>query len=242
MKRKEGFWQLWRRDLPSMTSNMMPVLQFLREAKQQGWAFQLLVDVNKKTRRVLTERDWIFESKGPDGLKYAITERGLNALKVYEPVLKRDDGICPTCNEQPVHYYSTGRKAGYCKECLCDLARRRYKRAGNGIRQDRMCSRCRKFPVHVRPSGRAITYCMHCKNVLGRRQKKRMHRRNIKRIQNGEFLKCGREGCNEPRYHSENTVYDWCHQHYREYINDYMHRKNAGKPAGKIGRPKKVIQ
>lgn len=166
--------------------------------------------------------------------------RGLNALHIFEEPTRRYDDLCPSCCERPKHHYSTGRKAGYCKECLKNSSRRRYKLKLYGIRHDRMCSRCHKFPVHVRPSGRAITYCLHCKNVLGRREKKRMHKRNIRRIANGELLPCRREGCNEQRYHSDNTVYDYCYAHYREYMNDYHQRKAASRPKKPIGRPKKV--
>jgi hypothetical protein len=121
------------------------------------------------------------------------------------------------------------------------MSTRRYKLRIYGIRHDRMCSRCHKFPVHVRPSGRAITYCLHCKNVLNRREKRRMHKRNIQRIAAGELLPCAREGCNEQRYHSANTVYDWCHKHYREYMNDYCRRKAADRPKKPLGRPKKAV-
>lgn len=238
--KREGYWQRGRRGLPQMTSYMMPVLQFLRDAKREGWTFVALDKVHGKTLNTLLERDWVFESVGIDGsVKHSITERGLQALKVYEPKLRRDDGMCPECEGQPVHRYKSGRKAGYCKDCLSKRAKDNYVRRVGQARPDRLCSRCRKFPRYVRPSGRCIPYCLHCKNVLGRRQKRRMHKRNIKRIQNGELLPCLREGCNEQRYHSQNTVYDWCHKHYREYMNDYYKRKNEGKPPKPLGRPKK---
>jgi hypothetical protein len=223
-----------------MSRKQMTILQFLAQSKQSGFEFVKLPKINAKTLRVLIEFDWIFASPGFDGIRYKITARGLKVLHIFEQPSRHFDDMCPSCCERPKHRYGTGRKAGYCHECLQDLAKRRYKRVGYGIRQDRMCSRCHKFPVYVRPNGRVITYCLHCKNVLNRREKRRMHKRNLQRIANGELLPCGRDGCNEQRYHTANTVYDLCYVHYREYINDYCRRKAASKPKKPLGRPKKI--
>jgi hypothetical protein len=219
----------------------MQILQFLEQSKQADYEFVELPKVHPKTLRVMAERDWIFASTGIDGsTRYKITYRGVQALHIFEQHPRRFDNLCPSCCERPKHVYGTGRKAGYCRECLRDLAIRRYKRAGYGIRADRMCSRCRKFPVYVRPSGKVITYCLHCKNVMNRREKKRAHKRNLRRIAAGELIPCIRPGCNEPRYHSQKTVYDYCYAHYREYMNEYCRRKAAARPKKPIGRPKKV--
>jgi hypothetical protein len=234
-------WKQRRRHGISMSRRQFVVLQQLEQSKLNGFEFMDLQGVHKNTLNFLQREDYIFASPGIDGTRYKITYRGLKVLRIFEQPTRNFDDMCPTCCERPKHFYNTGRKAGYCKECLGEMSKRAYKRKGYGIRQDRMCSRCRKFPVHVRKNGRAITYCMHCKNVLGRRQKKRMHKRNIRRIAAGELLPCLRPGCNEQRYHTANTVYDWCHKHYREYMNDYHQRKAATRPKKPLGRPKKVV-
>ena len=233
-------WKQRHRHGMCMSHKQMTILQFLEQSKRAGFEFAELPKIDPRTLRSMAEQDWIFASPGLDGIRYKITARGLKALHIFEQPTRRFDDMCPSCCEQPKHRYSSGRKAGYCRECLRDLAKRQYKRKGYGIRQDRMCSRCGKFPVYVRPSGRAITYCLHCKNVMNRREKRRAHKRNIARIAAGEHIPCIRAGCNEPRYHSENTVYDYCYAHYREYMNDYYRRKAANRPKKPIGRPKKV--
>lgn len=233
-------WKQRRRSGIVMSHRQMEILQFLDQSKRSGFEFVKLPKIHIKTLNAMIDADWIFASPGHDGIRHKITARGLKALHIFEQPTRRFDDLCPSCCERPKHHYKTGRKAGYCRECMSDLAKRRYKRAGYGIRQDRLCSRCHKFPVHVRASGRAITYCMHCKNVLGRREKKRMHKRNIQRIANGELLPCRRPGCNEQRYHTPNTVYDYCYVHYREYMNDYDRRRAASRPKKPLGRPKKV--
>ena len=108
-----------RQGLPLMTTIMLAVLQRLRDANNDGRKFIHLDDVHGRTLRSMETRDWIFSSPGLDGTRHCITGRGLKALAVYEaPSKKRDDGLCPACGTNPIHYYATGKRAGYCERCL----------------------------------------------------------------------------------------------------------------------------
>ena len=220
-------WKQRHRYGMTMSQRQMQILQFLEQSKRQGFEFVTLPKLHPKTLRVMQEQDWIFASPGEDGTRYKITLRGIKALRIFEQPTRRFDDLCPNCCDRPKHRYSTGTKAGYCLDCIHELAARAYKRRGYGIRPDRLCSRCHKFPVYVRPSGKVLTYCLHCKNVMNRREKKRAHRRNLARIANGEHIPCICKGCNEPRYHTQKIVYDYCYAHYREMQNDYNRRKKA---------------
>ena len=240
MTRKADFWERQIDPWPLMTSNMMDVLDYLRRAKQDGWPFVPVEDIDPRTLRALFNRDWIFESTGPDGSRYCITERGERAYKVYEQPTRRNDDICPTCGIRPRHVSQSGRKDGYCLECGNESKRKAYRLKRPGKNPQSMCPRCHKRPRHVYASGRACTYCLHCKNLRSRHGKKRWHKEKLKRVQAGEVLICTRPGCTRPRHVTPSCVYDLCREHYREWHNDYRHRKKAGRVPGKPGRPPKV--
>jgi len=235
-------WQRKLQNYPPMSKKQHDVLGRLLAAKQADILWLELDDVYAHTLRTLFERDLIFKSEHETGTRYKITLRGEKAYKAYAKPTNRRDGICPNCEREPVHYYSTGRRAGYCKACLIQQQRRRYRLRIYGPPVGRLCSRCHKRPVHVRSSGRTISYCLHCQNVRQRRAKKRWHKKRLKQIQAGAVLLCTRPGCTNPRYTTPSCVYDWCHTHYREWYNDYRHRKRAVTPLKKPGRPRKAVQ
>lgn len=89
-----------RRGLAPMTENMLAVLRHLRDLKAQEITYAALRGVDRRTLETLCERDWIMPtserlSAKLGGICYSITGRGEKALNVYEPRLKRDDGLCP---------------------------------------------------------------------------------------------------------------------------------------------------
>lgn len=234
----------WQRQLqyqPPMSKRQFDVLARLLEAKQADALWIELDDIDPRTTRKLMEEDLIFKSEHETGTRYKITFRGEKVYKAYAAPNYRTDGLCPNCEREPVHYYSTGRRAGYCKACLRAQSRRRYQLRIYGVPEGRMCSRCHKRPVHVQSSGRVITYCLHCKNVRSRREKKRLHKKRLKLIQAGMVLLCTRPGCTRPRHVTANCVNDLCREHYREWHNDYRHRKRAVTPVKKPGRPRKSL-
>ncbi len=185
-----------------------------------------LPDVHGRTLWSLLNRDWIFKSPGLDGVRYKLTGRGLKALKVYEPTLRRDDGICPACGIRPRNVYPGGREYGYCAEC-----EREHKREG-------LCPRCKERPKHVARTGRVASYCLQCKAERAKDERKRKHQRLLERIAAGEHIKCLK--CDQPRYHTQNTVYDYCYEHYWQYMNEYNDRRRPGSKASKKRRTKVV--
>lgn len=117
--RKRGNW-------PLMTHRLYDTLVALHDAKAAGQPF-IELDIHGNTAKALSERDWAFKSDGLDGTRWTITGRGEKALKVYSPVVKRGDGLCPRCGLRPVKEYSTGSRDNYCEECLETMPQSRRK-------------------------------------------------------------------------------------------------------------------
>lgn len=219
-----------RRDLPLCTPPMMKVLLELRAAAEADSPFIHLPGVHSRTLRSLLNRDWIFKSPGSDGTRYKVTGRGLKALKVYEPTLRRTDDICPTCGIRPKKVYPGGSKGGYCDECEREHKRKQLKLKGKQLNPDGLCPRCKERPKHKTRKGGVRSYCNVCKKELAKDERKRKHQRLLERIAAGEHIKCLK--CDEPRYHTQNTVYDYCYKHYRQYMNEYNDRRRPdSKPA-----------
>lgn len=221
-----------RRDLPALTPRMMAVLLTLRAADEADSPFILLPGIHKRTLEALFERDWIFASPGLDGTRYKITGRGLKALKVYEPVIKRHDGLCPDCGERPKHITRNGRVEGYCKICLGKSSRRKY-RLHIGKNPNALCPRCKKRTRARLPGGNVTTYCAKCNKVLKRRAKRKQIKTRLQRVLAGEFIKCRLEGCEQPVHHTEKSAYDMCESHWREYMTAYNDRRRPNSRAAK---------
>jgi hypothetical protein len=210
-----------------ITNLQAQVLKFMSDAKKQDWVALPLDEVHMATIKVLLREGWIYESPGPDGMRYRITVEGERAAKLgnLPKASHRTDGICPRCCERPRYTRTTGELAPYCTECSREHARRTYALGVQTVKTGRMCSRCKKRPVKTRSSGRVITYCDHCHNVMNRRGKKRWHKQKLERIRQGEVLLCTRPDCTNPRHYTERTVYDWCLDHHREWHTAYRQRK-----------------
>jgi len=240
MSRPDGYWTRQIDPWPLMTSNMMTVLEFLQQAQAEGWEFVSVDSVPPQTLKSLVNRDWIFASAGADGTRYKITDRGRRAFKAYSQTPPhRFDDICPTCQIRPKHVRKSGMKEAYCLECANETKRKAYALKRPNVKEGRMCSRCGKRPVHTHSGGRAITYCLHCKNVRNRRRKRQDRKKDVALAQQGVVKLCARPGCTRPRHVSPSSVLDWCREHYREWYNEYRHKKKAGRTPGKIGRPRK---
>lgn len=219
-----------RRDLPLCTPPMMKVLLALREAAAADSPFVHLPHVHAATIKSLLERDWIFASPGSDGIRYKLTGRGLKALKVYEPTLRRSDHVCPACGVRPRKVYPNGREYGYCDECEKEHKRKQWKLKGKQLKHEGLCPRCKVRPKHKTNSGRVQSYCNTCKKEKAKAERKRKHQRLLERIAAGEHVKCLK--CDQPRYHTENTVYDYCYEHFRQYMSEYNDRRRPdSKPA-----------
>lgn len=225
-----------RRDLPMMTPPMMKLLLILREAHNADSPFIHLDGVHKRTMTALLDRDWIFASPGVDGTRYKITGRGLKALQVYEPVERRRDDICPDCNERPKHVTKSGRKEGYCIECLRKSDRRKY-HLGIDKNPNTLCPRCKKRPRHRQPGGKVITYCEHCDRVRKRAAKRKKQREQKKLLRAGGFIKCRIAGCDACVHFTEKSVYDQCEMHWRAFMTAYNDKR---RPASKAAKSRRV--
>jgi hypothetical protein len=227
------FKQSLRRGLPHMTRRMMVVLIRLRIADENDEPFEALADVHFRTLRSLLERDWIVDDPGLDGIRYKITSRGLKALKVYEPQVKRTDGLCPRCCERPRRMRKTGIAAPYCAECGNQMSRRKYRLGLYRLKAEGLCSRCHKRPRFVTTTGRAYSQCRHCKNLRRRREHRRERQQLLKRILAGEHVPCRKQGCDQPVHVFGKTVNDYCHQHWKDYTNAYNDRRRSQSLAAK---------
>lgn len=226
-----------RRDLPLITPPMMKVLLDLRAAAEADSPFIHLPGVHGNTLNSLLARDWIFASPGSDGTRYKITGRGLKALKVYEPTLRRSDGICPDCGKNPKHVAASGRVDGYCIDCLRKTQRRKY-HLNIGKNPDTLCPRCKKRPRHRQPSGSVITWCKECDRERKRDAKREKRRQQLELVHAGEFIKCRKAECVKCAHFTDKTVYDMCLDHLRAYMNEYNDRRRPGSAASKTRRTK----
>lgn len=226
--KKHGYSQ--RRGLPTITGPMMDVMNRLRDAHEVEEPWQELDDVDQRTIKAILTRKWMDES-GRKYKLYKINEEGLKALKVYGKMLKRYDGICPTCGERPKHVTSGGKKEGYCKVCLSALRKRQRALGIQYKRPDSLCPRCveknfkHKRTRHVTPGGWIAAYCKHCLKVIKRRGKRKAIALRLQRVLAGEFVKCRIKDCNEPVTHTDRSQSDLCARHLREYMNDYNKRR-----------------
>lgn len=220
-------WKQRQRYGMSMTRRQLNILKYLREAKQADpeCPYTALPGVPKATVRSLMEKGWIFISPGLDGTKYYLSDYGERALRIFEqPVGKRYDGICSNCCVRPVHISPSGRRSGYCLECGNELSRRKYHHGVPRASADHsICPRCNKRPRHVNPGGKQTTYCLHCKRVMARQNKRKNRKRKIERARRGELFCCI---CKvQPVHYTDNSVYDYCREHLREYMNAYNDRR-----------------
>lgn len=220
-----------RRDLPLITPPMMKVLLTLRAATEADSPFIHLPGVHGSTIKSLLARDWIFASPGSDGTRYKITGRGLKALMVYEQTLRRSDHICPVCGVRPRHVFPNGREYGYCAECDREHKHKQWKLKGKQLKPDGLCPRCKVRTRHVTRNGTIRAYCNVCKKEMAKEERKRKMQRLLARITAGEHIKCLK--CDQPRYHTQNTVYDYCYEHYWQYMNEYNDRR---RPDGAAAR------
>lgn len=219
-------WKARRRGgLPSMTKRMMLILQYLRDAQAAGFRFAELKHVRKRTINSLFERDWIFISPGLDGVRYAITGRGLKALKVYERPTRHFDGICPRCHERPRKVSADGVLYPYCDTCNKRANNRQYALKGHQYKPDGVCARCKKNPRMIYESGFVIAYCESCRREMRKEERERKHARRLELARQGKPPSCMVKGCDHPIYYTEKTTYDYCHKHYREQQNNWNRRQ-----------------
>lgn len=215
--------QLRRRGLPTITGGMVPVLIALRDIADDDCPFLPLDDVDPRTLRALEDRDWIVQITARlEITHYKITGRGLEALEVYLPQVKRNDGLCPRCGIRKRRIFKTGRQGPYCRQCASKIHQRTYKLGLYRMRPQGLCAKCEKRPRFVASSGKVYSYCKRCKNLNRRREHARERARLLDQVQAGEHVACRREGCFAPRYVSGSSVQDYCYEHYREYQNSYM--------------------
>lgn len=211
-----------RDGLPPMSPKQKRVLGYLRDCKAQEWPFVPL-DADRRILAYLKEQYWIFESYGPDGVRYTITTSGEKALAIYEHPRRRSDGICPNCGERPVHFTRNGNRTGYCLECDRERSKGHKKlRIVNNI-----CSHCHERPHYQFPGGSYASYCQECNREL-----KRLGRQK-RRVEQARLAKAGApvplcSCCHErPRAVHPRGISDFCRECEGEYHRKYRLRKVA---------------
>lgn len=226
-----------RRDLPLITPPMMKVLLALRAAAEADSPF-IHLHVHGSTIKSLLDRDWIFASPGSDGTRYKVTGRGLNALKVYEPTLRRTDGICPECGKNPKHIRSSGEVDGYCIGCLRKQAQRERRLGINHKNPDALCPRCKQRPRYRQPGGEVITWCKECDRERKREAKREKRRQQLELVHAGGFIKCRKADCQNCVHFTGKSVYDMCPDHLRAYMNEYHDRIRPDSAVARARRQK----
>lgn len=207
----------------TMSGQMQDVLTYLRSMKKQGYEWVELAYplAHGRTIKCLIKRDWIFESPGPDGIRYKITGRGLNALVAYEKPMQRRDGICPTCGKKPRHVRSSGQLDSHCNEC--ERARGRLRRKlGNDIGDpNRPCSRCREKERHVYPNGKISTYCKPCEQISRRENARKQRQRMLVAVKAGGPVPMCKKCKKNPRRVFANSISEYCDECRLPYMRKY---------------------
>ncbi len=230
-------WQRKIEGYERMTAIMFDALRRLSEAHDRGNIYYPLDGVHIRTIRAMIARDWIIAGEGGryEGC-YHMTRRGALAFRMYRTPLesRRYDGICPICGVRPKAYTRNGNCYGYCRECDREKRRRQRELFGQQKNPNRICPRCGERKVHVTASGNVRSLCQPCRRKDQKVARKRQTRRKLERIAQGEVLLCIR--CKAaPRYHTVNTVSDYCHSCLRAYMNDYNYRRRRGAVLQKHG-------
>lgn len=218
--------QRHRQGQPLMSEQMINVLIRLYNAKAAGQPFLSLAGVHHRSLRTLELRDFVFASKGVDGsLLHKITNRGERVMHAYLRPVSFRDGLCPRCRTNPKRVTASGRREPYCRACAYKIRARQRTLGIPAHKPGRACSDCRQHPVYQFPGGSYSTYCRACLTRRKREEKQRKRARVRARLASGEFVKCQRPGCQNPIYHSENTVYEVCREHWRAYMTRYNDRR-----------------
>lgn len=213
---------------PHMTFAMFQALHALNHRDDVGYLWLLPDGIHKHTINALIRNHWVFESRGLDGVKYQILPEGLRALRVYSRPPKRIDGICPNCNERPVNYSSSGRRDGYCVECLRELSKRKRQRPHGCRKPGQLCPMCGERERHVSPSGKIRTYCTECRRIRAVDDRKKKHQDKLERIASGEIILCCQ--CGEgPVHYGDTWVSDYCPNCSKAYMDAYNRKRRGGK-------------
>ena len=215
---------------PVMTVQKMIVLMFLRDSADAGYPFAI-VEAQSRTIQTLMVADLIVRSPGLDGERYKITGRGRKTLEVYlQPLKRRSDGICPRCGERPLGVYKSGNRTAYCKPCQAERSAERYAEKGYE-KNPGICPTCGVREKHITSTGNVRSYCQPCRRKYAKKERRRRQKRLNWKIDIGLPVLCIK--CKErQRVRHGKTVYDYCHECYREYMNEYYYRKMWEKHIG----------
>ena len=225
-----------RQGHPPMTEKMLTVLRRLKNAKVNEIPFTNLDDVHHRTLWALQNFDLIVQSN--DRLlgttEYTITGRGLKTLATCEKVVKRGDGICCRCGINPrTSYYPSGDLYPYCDDCQKQVGRAQYYMKGYQSNPDTPCSKCKKRKRLILPNGQAVAYCAKCRKSNRKKDRRRKMNRKLALIKAGNPPICCR--CKtEPVYCANKTVYDYCHDCYRQQQNEAAQKRQVKTFANKM--------
>lgn len=200
-----------RDGLPAATGGVRRLLAYLFECKRSGFEWVPLgwPEVDARTVKAAFDKDWIFRSEGPDGIRYKITARGEDVHHRYQGVRNRRDHICPSCGERERHIRSGGKRDGYCLECARAVSRAKAARRRARPHTPRPCPKCGQADVHVYSSGRAANYCFTCEAERIRENTRKRRAAELERARRGEVAPCAHCG-QRPRVVTENSVNHYC--------------------------------
>lgn len=222
----------------SPASLTQSVLQLLVDARNQGWPFIPLEEVSPKLIRDLVRRQWIFLSPGGqlDADRFKILPAGEMALQeMLAPRKRRKTGIrkpiCPICGIRPKRFRPSGKLAPYCNQCENERSREKWHRNAPRFKSN-ICTRCKKNQRYVYPSGRMVAYCKRCLRIVKNENKQKNKQRKLEAARRGELM-CIRCKMN-PRHFTEHSVYDYCRDCLRTYMNEYNDRRRPDSGPAKL--------
>lgn len=219
-----------RDGLPAATGGVRRLLAYLFECKRSGFEWVPLgwPDVEGRTIKAALRHDWIFESAGPDGIRYKLTARGEDVHLRYQGIRNRRDHICPRCGERERHIRSGGKRDGYCLECARAVSRAKNKRRRALPHKPRLCPKCGQADVHVYGSGKAANYCFSCEQARSKEKTARLRAAELERARRGEVRPCARCG-ERPRVVTANAVNHYCAECRTQYNRQNRARRLAAR-------------
>lgn len=220
-------WKQRRRAGLVMSWKQMSLLRALRDAADAGAPAVYLDGLHQRTLKSLLRHGWVFRSvdrRGLDRDRYAITDKGRRALKIFERPAKRLDGVCPACGVNPKLVYPSGQY-GYCKDCDREHKRRQRALKRPRLNPNRPCSDCGGGPLYVTSTGEVKTWCAACRKKRRAADRQRRRERLLARIATGDIPLCK---CGEPLYVTPGGwVVDKCESCHKAYMARYNARRRG---------------
>ncbi len=206
----------YQRDGVRLTALAVATLQELATLAPDEW--KALPHVSRRALTALWKRDLVDRSFITGEATYKLSYRGRELLKQVNRPTYRRDGLCPHCGERPVAYTTTGKRRGYCQECL-----RAKQPKTNNYNPHTPCP-CGN-PRHVTASGRVYQYCQRCLSELDQVVRANRLARATASAEPRLCSHCGQRPCHITAKHA----YLWCHDCIKARRAVYYHRSKFKK-------------